>query len=165
MFDILVRLLISFLNNKHQRSILAVRLPSNVVRLTFLKRDFKYNSGQYCFICVPGVSLFEWHPFSLSSSPHENMVSLHIRVLGDWTQRLYDYVDQTRQIKVYLDGPYGTPCLDVDGDRYKMFMFISGGIGITPMQSICNDILHQRKRGRDIKKVIDSKGFVTLCQE
>lgn len=164
LFDILVRLLISFLNNKHQRSILAVRLPSNVVRLTFLKRDFKYNSGQYCFICVPGVSLFEWHPFSLSSSPHENMVSLHIRVLGDWTQRLYDYVDQTRQIKVYLDGPYGTPCLDVDGDRYKMFMFISGGIGITPMQSICNDILHQRKRGRYIKKVIDSKGFVTLCQ-
>ena len=135
-----------------------------MVRLAFLKRDFKYKSGQYCFICVPGVSLFEWHPFSLSSSPHENMVSLHIRVLGDWTQRLYDYVDQTRQIKVYLDGPYGTPCLDVDGDRYKMFMFISGGIGITPMQSICNDILHQRKRGRDIKKVIDSKGFVTLCQ-
>ena len=53
LFDILVRLLISFLNNKHQRSILAVRLPSNVVRLTFLKRDFKYNSGQYCFMC-PG---------------------------------------------------------------------------------------------------------------
>ena len=73
LFDILVRLLISFLNNNHQRSILAVRLPSNVVRLTFLKRDFKYKSGQYCFICVPGVSLFEWHPFSLSSSPHENM--------------------------------------------------------------------------------------------
>lgn len=75
LFDILVRVLISFLNNRHQRSILAVRLPSNVVRLTFLKKDFNYKSGQYCFICVPGVSLFEWHPFSLSSSPHESMVS------------------------------------------------------------------------------------------
>ena len=154
LFDILVRLLITFLNNKHQRSILAVRLPSNVVRLTFLKRNFNYKSGQYCFICVPGVSFFEWHPFSLSSSPHENTVSLHIRVLGDWTQRLYDYVDRTRQIDVYLDGPYGAPCLDVDGDRYKMFMFVSGGIGITPMQSICNDVLYQRRRGRDIKKVM-----------
>lgn len=154
LFDILVRVLITFLNNKHQRSMLAVRLPSNVVRLTFLKKNFNYKSGQYCFICVPGVSFFEWHPFSLSSSPHENTVSLHIRVLGDWTQRLYDYVDRTRQIDVYLDGPYGAPCLDVDGDRYKMFMFVSGGIGITPMQSICNDVLYQRRRGRDIKKVM-----------
>ena len=154
LFDILVRALIAFLNNRHQRSILTVRLPSNVVRLTFLKKNFNYKSGQYCFICVPGVSLFEWHPFSLSSSPHEGMVSIHIRVLGDWTKRLYDYVEQTRQIDVYLDGPYGAPCLDVDGDRYKMFMFVSGGIGITPMQSICNDILHQRRRGRDIRKVI-----------
>ena len=81
-FDILVRALIALINNRKQRSILAVRLPSNVVRLTFLKEDFSYKSGQYCFICVPGVSLFEWHPFSLSSSPHENMVSLHIRVLA-----------------------------------------------------------------------------------
>lgn len=153
-FDILVRAIIAFVNTRKRRSILAVRLPSNVVRLTFLKEDFSYKSGQYCFICVPGVSLFEWHPFSLSSSPHENMVSLHIRVLGDWTQRLYDYVEKTKPIDVYLDGPYGAPCLDVDGDRYKLFMFVSGGIGITPMQSICNDVLHQRRRGRDIRKVM-----------
>lgn len=153
-FDILVRALIVLINNRKQRSILAVRLPSNVVRLTFLREDFNYKSGQYCFICVPGVSLFEWHPFSLSSSPHENVVSLHIRVLGDWTERLYDYVEETKPIDVYLDGPYGAPCLDVDGDRYKLFMFVSGGIGITPMQSICNDVLHQRRRGRDIRKVM-----------
>ena len=153
-FDIIVRALIAFINYRKQQSTLAVRLPSNVVCLSFLKGDFNYKSGQYCFICVPGVSLFEWHPFSLSSSPHESVVSLHIRVLGDWTKRLYDYVDITKQINVYLDGPYGAPCLDVDGDRYKMFIFIGGGIGITPMQSICNDILHQRRRGRDIRKVM-----------
>lgn len=153
-FDILVRALITFINYRKKRSILAVRLPSNVVRLTFLKGDFEYKSGQYCFICVPGVSLFEWHPFSLSSSPHESMVSLHIRVLGDWTKQLYDYVEATKPINVYLDGPYGAPCLDVDGDRYKLFMFVSGGIGITPMQSICNDVLHQRKRGRDVRKLM-----------
>ncbi|EDO38081.1 predicted protein, partial [Nematostella vectensis] len=115
---------------------------------------FEYKAGQYCFLCVPGVSMFEWHPFSISSSPHEATVSLHIRVLGDWTQQLYDYVKDTRPINVYIDGPYGAPGVDVDGDRYKVFLFVSGGIGITPMQSICNDILHQRRRGRDIRKVI-----------
>jgi len=134
--------------------VLAVRLPSDVILLTFLKKDFKYKSGQYLFICIPGVTWFEWHPFSLSSSPHENVVSIHIRVLGDWTKRLYDHVQETKSITVYIDGPYGAPGVDVDGRKYKSFMFISGGIGITPMQSICNDILYQNNRGRPINKVM-----------
>lgn len=153
-FDIVCRLLIALFNYHKRKDVLAVRLPSNVIRITFLKDDFKYKAGQYCFMCVPGVSLFEWHPFSISSSPHENKVSIHIRVLGDWTQKLYDYVAETKPITVYFDGPYGAPCLDIDGSRYKHILFVSGGIGITPMQSICNDIMYQRRRGRDVKKVM-----------
>lgn len=152
--DILLRALIAIYNYSKRKQVLAVRLPSNVIRLTFLKEDFNYKAGQYCFICVPGVTLFEWHPFSLSSSPHENKVSLHIRVLGDWTKKLYDYVETTKMINVYIDGPYGAPCLDIDGTKYQHFLFVSGGIGITPMQSICNDILYQSRRGRDLKKLM-----------
>ncbi|KAK3747552.1 hypothetical protein QZH41_004812 [Actinostola sp. cb2023] len=153
--DIVLRALIAIYNYSKRRQVLAVRLPSNVVRLTFLKEDFKYKAGQYCFICVPGVTPFEWHPFSMSSSPHENKVSIHIRVLGDWTKSLYDYVTSTRVIDVYFDGPYGAPCLDIDGSRYKHIMFVSGGIGITPMQSICNNnILYQGRRDREVKKVM-----------
>ena len=74
--------------------------------------------------------------------------------MGDWTKRLYDYVGEMRSVTVYIDGPYGAPCLDIDGKRYKLFMFVSGGIGITPMQSICNNILYQRRRGRDVRKVM-----------
>ena len=59
----------------------------------------------------------EWHPFSISSSPHENVVSIHIRVLGDWTKELYNYVEETRNITVYIDGPYGAPGVDIDGNR------------------------------------------------
>jgi ferredoxin-NADP reductase len=40
-----------------------------------------------------------------------------------------------------MDGPYGNPAIDIDGDKYKIFMMISGGIGITPMQSITNELL------------------------
>ena len=29
-----------------------------------------------------------------------------------------------------------------------------GGIGITPMQSICNQLLHEETQGRPIKKII-----------
>lgn len=152
--DLVLRALITLWNKKLEHSVLAVRLPSDVIRLTFLKKDFKYKAGQYLFICIPGVTWFEWHPFSLSSSPHQNIVSIHIRVLGDWTKCLYDLVEETKSITAYIDGPYGAPGVDVDGRKYKSFMFISGGIGITPMQSICNDVLYQHNRGRPINKVM-----------
>lgn len=153
-FDIVLRALIAIYNYSKRRQVLAIRLPSNVVRLTFHKDDFKYKAGQYCFICIPEVTPFEWHPFSMSSSPHENKVSIHIRVLGDWTKKLYDSIESTRIVNIYIDGPYGAPCLDIDGSKYKHFLFVSGGIGITPLQSICNDILYQSRRGRELKKLM-----------
>ena len=33
------------------------------------------------------------------------------------------------------DGAYGSPGIDIDGGRYKSFLLVSGGIGITPMQA------------------------------
>ena len=132
---------------------MAVKLPADVVRLSFKKDNFKYKSGQYVFLCVPKVTYFEWHPFSISSSPHQDEVYLHIRVLGDWTKSLYNMADST-EMTAFIDGPYGQPSVDVDSDKYKIFLFISGGIGITPMQSICNDLISQHERGRPLIRVI-----------
>ena len=56
-------------------------------------------------------------------------------------------------IKVRIVGPYGNSRVNIDNPRYKYFLLITGGIGITPMQSICNDLIVQKFRGRDIKKI------------
>eukprot|EP00301_Raphidiophrys_heterophryoidea_P002083 c10977_g1_i1.p1 GENE.c10977_g1_i1~~c10977_g1_i1.p1 ORF type:complete len:436 (-),score=92.38 c10977_g1_i1:197-1504(-) len=150
-------------------------LPANVVRVTFPKpANFHYRGGQYMFVCVPGLTLFQFHPFSISSSPNSPNVTLHIRTLGDWTKALLnfvatkakqqqkgttasnsDIVEETSscELDVLLEGPYGSPMVDLDSERYKLFVLISGGIGITPMQSICNDLIDQNKRGRPIKKI------------
>ncbi|RZC52736.1 hypothetical protein C5167_021161 [Papaver somniferum] len=50
-------------------------------------KGFKYRSGQYVFLKCPDISPFEWHPFSLTSAPADDHLSVHIRALGDWTRR------------------------------------------------------------------------------
>lgn len=145
----------------HAREASFVRLPANVIRLTFPKgKDFSYKSGQYVFICIPKVSSLEFHPFSISSSPHEDTVSIHIRVLGDWTQRLYDIVTETdgddsggRKLSVFVEGSYGETMVNLDDGTYKHVLLISGGIGITPMHSITADLLDQYERGRPMTRV------------
>ena len=44
---------------------------------------FRYNGGQYCFVCVPGVSLWQWHPISISSDPRSDRLLFHVRAAGD----------------------------------------------------------------------------------
>ncbi|CAM9147406.1 unnamed protein product [Heterosigma akashiwo] len=124
------------------------RLPADVIRLSFPRgSNFPYKAGQYVFICIPDISYLEWHPFSISSAPHEDEVSVHVRVLGDWTAQLYALA--TRKdggaVRAFLEGPFGAPAVDLDAGEYRHFLFVSGGIGITPMQAICNDLLHQFK--------------------
>ncbi|TYK16614.1 respiratory burst oxidase-like protein A-like [Cucumis melo var. makuwa] len=63
--------------------------PGNVLKLQmFRPPQFHYKSGQYMFVQCPAVSPFEWHPFSITSAPGDDYLSIHVRQLGDWTQEL-----------------------------------------------------------------------------
>jgi predicted ferric reductase len=50
-------------------------------------RRLKFQAGQYLFLHCPQVSVSEWHPFTISSSPEEKHFGLHIRCRSDmdWT--------------------------------------------------------------------------------
>ena len=41
--------------------------PSKTIEIQMKKRGFTTEAGQYVFINVPSVALFEWHPFTLTS--------------------------------------------------------------------------------------------------
>jgi predicted ferric reductase len=94
--------------------------------------------GMYCWINVPQISLLQWHPFSLSSSPFDSHASMHIKSMGadQFTGKLYSLIGMTKpggtQITLNVDGPYGQP-IELDG--YAALLLIAGGIGITPMLS------------------------------
>ena len=155
LIDVLLRVYIVRKNFKRAKLAEITQVPPGLTKICFGNENFHYKAGQYVFLCVPAISVWEWHPFSLSSSPNEKAVSLHARVLGDWTKTLYDKSGVLNALeKVWIDGPYGNCALDVDSDEYKVFILVSGGIGITPMQSICNQLVYEHMRGRRIIKIL-----------
>lgn len=125
--------------------------PLGVIELQIEKKDFKYRSGQYLYVFVPEISAFQWHPFTISSSPQDPYISVHIRQVGDWTKALGERLGIARygsgraleQAQHYcknlpeirIDGPYGCPTQDVEQEQVAILC--GAGIGITPFSSVC----------------------------
>jgi NADPH oxidase 2 len=65
-----------------------VQHPSNVCEIQIKKENTKTRAGQYIFLCCPEVSIFQYHPFTLTSAPEEDYVSVHVRCVGDFTNAL-----------------------------------------------------------------------------
>ncbi|XP_066065439.1 NADPH oxidase 5 [Chamaea fasciata] len=71
-------------------------LPSKVIHLVIQRPEsFRFQPGDYVYLNVPAVAAHEWHPFSISSAPEQpETLWLHIRVRGQWTNRLYEFFRQ-----------------------------------------------------------------------
>jgi len=74
-----------------------IRFSSFFVDVTALKfkrpLDFEYRSGQWVRIACLKLGKGEYHPFTLTSAPHEDFLSLHIRAVGPWTMNLRSTYD------------------------------------------------------------------------
>eukprot|EP00475_Leptophrys_vorax_P031583 TRINITY_DN4786_c0_g2_i5.p1 TRINITY_DN4786_c0_g2~~TRINITY_DN4786_c0_g2_i5.p1 ORF type:complete len:847 (+),score=162.76 TRINITY_DN4786_c0_g2_i5:4209-6749(+) len=128
-----------------------------------------FKEGQYVFINSPHLSKGEWHPFTISSAPQAATSTLHIRVQGQgsWTRGLLDYLslmgppkephfrlttqrgDGSEQGRVL--GPDGKQILRIYGplaaptqhiSEYEVDMIIGAGIGVTPVCSTLQSIVH-----------------------
>ncbi|XP_052194912.1 respiratory burst oxidase homolog protein B-like isoform X2 [Diospyros lotus] len=155
--------------------------PGNVLALHMSKpQGFKYTSGQYIFVNCSAVSPFQWHPFSITSAPGDDYLSIHIRTLGDWTSQLkavFSKVcrppssDQSgllradiardlyepRLPRLLIDGPYGAPAQDYK--KYDVLLLVGLGIGATPLISIVKDVLNNIKQQKEIEEeTVDQSG-------
>ncbi|XP_078479863.1 dual oxidase 1-like [Lampetra planeri] len=122
-------------------------LPSGVTHLQ-LKRPqgFKYKSGQWVRVACLALGQSEYHPITISSAPHENTLSIHVRAVGPWTTRLREIYsakssDNEYQSKIYLDGPFGEG--HQHWNDFEVSVLVGGGIGVTPFASILKDIVHK----------------------
>jgi NADPH oxidase len=62
-----------------------IQHPSKVMEVQIKKEKTKTQAGQYIFLSCPEISYWQWHPFTLTSAPEEDYISVHIRVVGDFT--------------------------------------------------------------------------------
>ncbi|CAL1270023.1 unnamed protein product [Larinioides sclopetarius] len=82
-----------------------VLLPSKVTHLV-IKRPpkFDYRPGDYVYLNIPSIAHFEWHPFTISSAPElDDVIWLHIRGVGEWTNSLYNYFQREDREAVLSD--------------------------------------------------------------
>ncbi|XP_053175774.1 dual oxidase 1 [Scomber japonicus] len=121
-------------------------LPSGVTHLEFKRpQGFVYRSGQWVRIACLVLGTDEYHPFTLTSAPHEETLSLHIRAVGPWTSQLRELYTEENLLefgsypKLYLDGPFGEGHQEwID---YEVSVLVGGGIGVTPFASILKDLV------------------------
>lgn len=131
-------------------------LPGDIVEISFAKTEsLEYDPGQFLMIAIPKIGFSQFHPFSISSSPHHSTVTMHTKALGGWTGRLLELAKKESKVNILLEGPYGKLALDINNmERYKTVVLIAGGIGITPLMSVANDLLKQvQNDGRDMNKI------------
>nr|XP_025854155.1 dual oxidase 1 [Vulpes vulpes] len=139
--------LVSLSRKKVEISVVkAELLPSGVTHLQFQRpQGFEYKSGQWVQIACLALGTTEYHPFTLTSAPHEDTLSLHIRAAGPWTTRLREiYSPPTgdgcaKYPKLYLDGPFGEG--HQEWHKFEVSVLVGGGIGVTPFASILKDLV------------------------
>jgi predicted ferric reductase len=114
----------------YTRMVLAVDLDNN-----------KFEPGQWIKVKVPAISNREWHPFSITSAPNHSTITLDIKAMGGWTNKLQQLAKSVssgpnRSLpRVHLDRYQG--CHNSQGYlNHPAVLLVAGGIGITPMISV-----------------------------
>jgi len=129
-------------------------LPGGVAKLRFNKLT-NSKPGQWVSICFPDIDSRQWHPYSLTSTPHCDYSEVFIKGLGNHTNKIIQHgpaevspemeavldipsFDEKSTVRVKVDGPYG--CLAHDYRKFQNVILVGGGIGITPLISILDEL-------------------------
>lgn len=121
-----------------------VRENYNTVSVYISGKDlssFNIYPGQFMILRFLSKGLWwQSHPFSLSIIPDGKELRVTIKELGDFTKQVAQVIPGTQ---IMIDGPYGvfTELFSVS----PKVLFIAGGIGITPIRSLFEQLTRKGK--------------------
>ena len=83
--------LITLRRAKKEVPLLSFRiLQSEITEIVMYRpAGFIYKSGQYVKVACLGLNKKEFHPFTITSSPQDDFISLHIRAIGKVSNRTF----------------------------------------------------------------------------
>jgi len=131
-------------------------LSDGVTLVRFAKpKRFNFYPGDYLRLCLPVISRWQWHPFTISASPEAEYFEVHVRNSGDWSGALHNLSRKRGMLpdnlKAFIDGPYGAPTSNIY--LSPIAVMIAGGIGVTPFASALESLV---MRGESSRKRKDS---------
>ncbi|KAF1851650.1 metalloreductase-like protein transmembrane component [Cucurbitaria berberidis CBS 394.84] len=135
-------------------------MPENAIKVT-IPTQMKWRPGQYIYLRMPGISVFENHPFTIASLCDDDFPSeygegykdmvLVFRPFGGFTKKVLQKALEHgpwHTYRAFVDGPYGGMQRRIEA--FEDVVLIAGGSGIT---AIVSQLLTLIKKMRDGKAV------------
>ncbi len=97
--------------------------------------EYRFKSGQYASLIFLQKNMWFHHPFSFSDAYNGKYIRFTIKASGDFTSIIENLKIGTR---VWIDGPLGA--FTLEKSIQNKYLFIAGGIGITPILSIIKSL-------------------------
>lgn len=139
-------------------------MTENTVKIT-IPTQVKWVPGQYFYLRMPGISLLENHPFTVTSLCSEDFPSEYgeqyrdavmvFRPYGGFTKKVLETAIEKGPFHTYrafLDGPYGGMRRDLAA--FDTCILIAGGSGITSLMSQLLNLIKRMRDGKAITKKI-----------
>lgn len=139
-------------------------MAENTVKIT-IPTQVKWVPGQYFYLRMPGISLLENHPFTVTSLCSEDFPSEYgeqyrdavmvFRPYGGFTKKVLETAIEKGPFHTYrafLDGPYGGMRRDLAA--FDTCILIAGGSGITSLMSQLLNLIKRMRDGKAITKKI-----------
>ena len=157
--DRLIRFQYSF---RPVKFVAVTQYPGNLTKFK-IQGVSLHRPAQVAWVQIPGVSLFNWHPFTIASPPSANKEAIFaIRKQGNYTKRVQHFATAPQEkisssdarqeidatdltaLKIRIDGPYGVG--KIQWGAQPLTIIVGGGSGITPGISIAGYLLERAKQ-------------------
>jgi predicted ferric reductase len=140
-------------------------LPENAVKVT-IPTQVKWRPGQYVYLRMPGISIFENHPFTIASLCSDDFPSEYGEQYRDMTLVFRPFRGFTRKVlntardkgpqstyRAFIDGPYGG--MQRDLASFDTVVLLAGGSGITAIVSQLLDLIKKMRDGKAVTKRVE----------